>query len=271
MSAASKGGSPVLDVAGDVLDHHDGVVDDEAGGDGQRHQRQVVEAVAEQVHHAEGADERQRHGDAGDDGGAQVAQEDVDDRDHQDDGEDQRELHVVDRGAHGLGAVAEDGDVDACGQRRLELRQERLHPVGDLDDVGAGLALHVEDDGPLARPAQPASWAFSTPSMTLATSAQADGGAVLVGEDHGLVAGGLEELIVGRDRVVLARAVEVALGLVDVAGDQQPCARPRAPGRAPASAAGSTCTRTAGFCPPLSVTRPTPETCEIFCARIESA
>ena len=39
----------------------------------------------------------------------------------------------------------------------------------------------------------------------------------------------------------------------------------------PASACGSTCTRTAGFCRPFSVTSPTPTTCEIFCARIESA
>ena len=61
----------LLDVARDVLDHHDRVVDDEAGRDGERHQRQVVEAVAEQVHHAERADERQRHGDAGDDRRAQ--------------------------------------------------------------------------------------------------------------------------------------------------------------------------------------------------------
>ncbi len=67
-SAASSGVVAFLDVARDVLDHHDRVVDDEAGRDGQRHQRQVVQAVAEQVHHAEGADQRQRHGDAGDDG-----------------------------------------------------------------------------------------------------------------------------------------------------------------------------------------------------------
>ena len=36
----------LLDVARDVLDHDDGVVDDEAGRDRERHQRQVVEAVA---------------------------------------------------------------------------------------------------------------------------------------------------------------------------------------------------------------------------------
>ena len=79
LSAASKRRLALLDVAGDVLGHDDGVVDDEARRDGERHQRQVVEAVAEQVHHAERADERQRHGDAGDDGRAQVAQEDEDD------------------------------------------------------------------------------------------------------------------------------------------------------------------------------------------------
>ncbi len=39
----------------------------------------------------------------------------------------------------------------------------------------------------------------------------------------------------------------------------------------PASAAGSTWTRTAGFCAPLMVTRPTPNTWEIFCARMLSA
>ena len=67
LSAASQRRLALLDVARDVLDHHDRVVDDEAGRDGQRHQRQVVEAVAEQVHHAEGADQRERHRDARDD------------------------------------------------------------------------------------------------------------------------------------------------------------------------------------------------------------
>ena len=43
-SAASSGAVARLDVARDVLDHDDGVVDHEAGGDGQRHQGQVVEA-----------------------------------------------------------------------------------------------------------------------------------------------------------------------------------------------------------------------------------
>ena len=47
----------------------------------------LFEAVAEQVHDAERADERERHGDARDDRRAQVAQEHEDDEHDQPDGE----------------------------------------------------------------------------------------------------------------------------------------------------------------------------------------
>ena len=67
LSAASSGVSPVLDMADDVLQHDDRIVHHEADGDRQPHQRQVVEAVAEQIHHRERPGQRQRHGDAGDD------------------------------------------------------------------------------------------------------------------------------------------------------------------------------------------------------------
>ena len=72
-----------LDVAHDVLQHHDGVVHDEADGEGERHQREVVEAVAEQVHHRERADDRERQREAGNDGGRDVAQEEEDHQHHQ--------------------------------------------------------------------------------------------------------------------------------------------------------------------------------------------
>ncbi len=50
----------LLHVADDVLDHDDGVVDDEAGADRQRHQRQIVEREAGNPHHGECRDDRQR-------------------------------------------------------------------------------------------------------------------------------------------------------------------------------------------------------------------
>ena len=92
----------VLHMPHDVLDHDDGIVDHEADRDRQRHQRQVVQAVAELVEHREGADQRQRHGDGRNDGRPEIAQEQEDHHDDQRHGEQQRELHVGDGGADGL-------------------------------------------------------------------------------------------------------------------------------------------------------------------------
>jgi hypothetical protein len=61
LARAAQGGRErrlaLLDVARDVLQHHDGVVHHEAGADRERHQREVVQAVAQHVHPAEGAEE----------------------------------------------------------------------------------------------------------------------------------------------------------------------------------------------------------------------
>ena len=84
-----------FEIARDVLDDDDRVVDDEAGGDGQRHQRQIVEAEAELVHDRQRADQRQRHGEAGNDRRRHVAQEEEDHQHDQADGERQLELDVA--------------------------------------------------------------------------------------------------------------------------------------------------------------------------------
>ena len=74
-SSAAWTARAVLDMAVDVLHHHDGVVDHETDRDGHRHQRQIVEAEAEHVHHGGRAGERERHHDGRDQCRAQVAQE----------------------------------------------------------------------------------------------------------------------------------------------------------------------------------------------------
>ncbi len=95
LSVASSGESARLDVPVDVLQHDDGVIDHEADRDGQRHQRQIVQAVVKHVHHGGRAEQRKRHGDARDDRGPGVAQEQEDDHHHQRDGEHQREFDVL--------------------------------------------------------------------------------------------------------------------------------------------------------------------------------
>ena len=135
-----------FDVAHDVLDHDDGVIDDEARRDGERHKRKIVQAVAEQKHDAEGADDGQGHGDARNHRRRQRAQKQKHDHHHQGDGEHELELDVLDRRADRGRAVSEDGELHGGWQRCLELGQKRLDTIHDRDDVGARLPLDIEDD-----------------------------------------------------------------------------------------------------------------------------
>ena len=209
----------LLDVTRDVLDHDDGVVDYEAGGDGERHHGEVVEAVAGQIHDAEGADERDGHGDAGDDGRGEVPQEEEDDHDHQADGQHQFELNVFDGGADGGGAVGDDLDVDGLGKRRFELGQQLLDAVDDLDGVGSGLPLDVEDDG--GRVVHPGGeLRVLHPVDDMGDLVEHDRRTVAIGDDDGSVVSTGEQLVVGVDGVILRGAVEVALCRVEaVAGE----------------------------------------------------
>jgi len=89
------------------FDHDDGIVDDESGGDSERHEREVVEAVAEGVHGGEGADERERNGDAGDDRRVEAPQEKKHHQDNEADGEKEFRLDVGDGSLDGSGEVGE--------------------------------------------------------------------------------------------------------------------------------------------------------------------
>ena len=129
-----------IQVAGDVFQHDDGVVDHESGRDRQRHQREDVEAIAQQIHHGECRHQRHRDRHDRHQRRARIAQEREHDEDHQRDGDQQRDFDVAQRGADRLGAVDGEIDVDGGRDRGLELRHQRLHAVDHLDDVGARTA-----------------------------------------------------------------------------------------------------------------------------------
>jgi hypothetical protein len=204
-----------LNVAGDVLDHHDRVVHHEARGDGQRHQREVVEAKTQHIHHGEGPDDGDWHSDAGDEGGGRASQEEKDDERHQDHGQHQLELHIAHRGADGRRPVGDDRDLDGRGQGALELGQQPLDPIHDLDEVGAGLALDVHDDRRLvAHPRR-------LPDVLgivhgVGNVREQDGRAAPERDHQPTVVVAPVELIIGADGVGLLGPVEAALGLVDV-------------------------------------------------------
>ena len=136
----------LLHVAVDVLHHHDGVVDDEADGERQAEQRNVVDAEVEQIHRAERGDQRDRHRQRRDDGRGDFAQEQEDHHDDQRDGQRQRELHVVHGVADRRRAVVEHVQGGAARQLAFEARQQRLDAVDHLDRVGLRLTEYAEQD-----------------------------------------------------------------------------------------------------------------------------
>ncbi|CUI60289.1 Uncharacterised protein [Achromobacter xylosoxidans] len=202
-------------VAGDVLQHDDGVVDHEAGADGQRHQRQVVGRKARQVHHAEGADQGQRHRQAGNQRGRQVAQEQEGHQHHQPDREGQFPLHAAHRSADALGAVGQHAHLHRRRQAGGQLRQQRLDLVGHGDDVGAGLALDVHQHRRLA--VDPGGQvAVLGAVLHRGDLAQPHRRAIAPGHDQVAVFLRAPQLVVGVHDDRTHRAVEAALGLVGV-------------------------------------------------------
>ena len=85
-----------LEVALDILHHHDGVVDDDADGEHKAEQRQIVQRNPERVEESEGADQRHRDGDDGNDRGAPALQEQEHNADHEQDRDEDRLDHLVD-------------------------------------------------------------------------------------------------------------------------------------------------------------------------------
>ena len=117
-----------FDIALDILQHDDGVVDDEAGRHRQCHQRQVVQAIAQQIHRAERADDRDRHRDRRDDRRPQIAQEYEHHRRHQQHGDDQSPLRVVQRGADRRRPIGGRDDVDVMRHGGGQFRQLGIDP-----------------------------------------------------------------------------------------------------------------------------------------------
>ena len=142
-----------FDIARDVFDHHDCIVDHKTGGDGERHQGQIVQTEAERIHRAECPDQRQRHRDAGNDRRRKRAQKNENNGHHERDAQHQLEFHVGHRGPHRRGAIRQHSHFDHGRNGGAQLGKQRLDAIHHVDDVRAGLPLDVHDDrGHLVHP-----------------------------------------------------------------------------------------------------------------------
>ena len=130
---------PVLDMAGDILDYHDRVIDHEAGRDGQRHQREIVEQEARQIHHPQRPRERGQHRRRRNSRRPPALQEQADHHHHQQRRDQQRDLDLVERGADGDGPVGHHFQRNVGGQQRAQAGDLRLQRIDRGDDIGIGL------------------------------------------------------------------------------------------------------------------------------------
>src|SRR5665213_344999 len=92
-------------VAHDIFEHDNRVVHHKAHAKRQRHERKIVEAVIEQRHDGERADDAHRQRQAGNDGGGQIAQKNKNHQHDEADGEEQSAFHIVHGFANGLRTV----------------------------------------------------------------------------------------------------------------------------------------------------------------------
>lgn len=145
-TAAARGPSP-RPAAHDVFEHHDRIVDDEAGCKHDRKQRQDVDRETGEIDRRKRADQRDRHRDCRNQRRTPVEQEEIDDEGDDEYGDKERDLHFVDR------AIDEDrivtGDLEFRSLRQ-DLRGDRVHhlvnTLGDIDRVRLGLTDDAEAD-----------------------------------------------------------------------------------------------------------------------------
>ena len=204
-----------LAMAHDVLEHHHRIVDQHADSKRDAAERHDVERQVEKVHEHEGADDRNRYREAGDDGRAGVAQEQVQDQDREQAADQRRLAHFADRRRDESGLVIDQLELAAARQRLGELFDALADPRGELHRVGVALLVDGELDG-LASVDSRDRLAVLVAARHGRDIAQVDGPTLHVGDDcvrhllHG------REFVEGAHQEALGALLEAAAGEVDV-------------------------------------------------------
>ena len=128
-----------FDVAEDVFQNHDGVIDNDADHQHQRQHRDAVQGEVQCPHHAERSDYGCRDGDAGNQRRAPATHEKHHYQTGEDAAEDEVQVDLVQRRVDVTRLVADDFELDICGQLRGDARERRLDAFDDFNCVGARL------------------------------------------------------------------------------------------------------------------------------------
>ena len=132
----------LIQIAGHVLHHHDGVINHQGNGEHDGEEVDRVGGIAEHVEDGEDANERDRYGDGRDDGCPPVLQEEEHHRHdkHQGDGEGPQDL--LDIRAHEVRRVVDDGVFHPLREFARHAGHGLLHLRGDGEGVGGRRLIH---------------------------------------------------------------------------------------------------------------------------------
>ena len=137
-------------MAHDVFAHHDGIVDQQAHTQAQRHQRDHVDGEAKHVHEQEGANQCNRQRQPRNHRGAPGVQEQEHDEHREYGALDQGLAHIRHRHADGAGAVADHFQPHARGQQFADVHHGSVQAIHHLDGVVALGFLHRQQQGALS-------------------------------------------------------------------------------------------------------------------------
>ena len=205
----------MFEVARNVFDHHNRIVHHESRGNGQRHQRKIVQGVPDQIHRAERGDDGYRHRYARNKRRPGAAEEDEHHQNHQTNGDDHVALRVPQRIPGGDGAVAGDLETDRRRKLGLKLRHQSFNPRDRVDDIGIRLAVDLDLNHRIAV------YHAEVPDIFIgiddaAEVRQADGRAVPIDHHQILVVLRQEKLVGGVNRNLLLGVRERAFRFVRI-------------------------------------------------------
>ena len=134
----------------DVLDHHDGIIDQQTDCQHHAEHGQRIDGIAEGLQDPKRAQQHHGHRDGWDEGGSNALQEQQHHQEHQADGFEQCLHHLFDRGAYERRGVERVDRSQAVREPGLQLVDGGLHRFRGIQCVGAVRQLHGNTRGGLA-------------------------------------------------------------------------------------------------------------------------
>jgi hypothetical protein len=169
-------------IAVNVLQHDDGVVDDDADGQRQRQQRHRVQRVVQIPHDRKGGDDRGGDRDRADQHRAEIPDEDPDDQRRQQRPEHEVLFQAVHRVFDVGGRFLDHVELQPWRKLAVDVGDLGHHAVHHLHGVGSGLPLDIQQDRRLALVVGEGA-ALGHAVLGVADVADADGHAVDVLDD----------------------------------------------------------------------------------------